>query len=452
MMQVYLETLLRQDKSGKLVPWLAESYAVADDRKSMTFNLRKGVVFHDGSDFNADVAIWNLGNYIQAQLVSDWNSVDKIDDYTIRVNFPKWKNNIPSSFADASTPIFMVSQEAFKKNGTDYLRSHPVGTGPFSMENFVYGANMTVLKNPRYWKKTADGTTLPYLDGIEFSFVSEPNTAMMVMQSGGADIASITGCKLVNQYKNLGFNVDFVLPDKYALLPDTANTDSPWSKKEVREAVEYAINREGIAKAFGYGYSQAPYQIPPRTTTAYNPDFSLGRHYDLDKAKQLLASAGLAGGFKTKIICFPDPSIKDASMAIQEDLAKVNIEVQLEYPAQSAFMMYMGAGTWNNAALYLNLPAIDPTYTGGMQWIFNMYGKSWLRTPQTTQAYETALSSPETDINLVRAVTDLITQDASIIPINENAEGKVKQPYANADFFQRGQALFWNTEEAWLNR
>jgi hypothetical protein len=115
-------------------------------------------------------------------------------------------------------------------------------------------------------------------------------------------------------------------------------------------------------------------------------------------------------------------------------------------------MMYMGPGTWDNAALYLNLPAIDPTYTGGLGWIVSMYGKSWVRTPQMTQAYQAALSSPETDVNLIRAVTDLITQDASIIPVNENAEGKVKQPYANADFFQRGQTFSWNTEEAWLNR
>ena len=68
--QYCMESLLRQDNKGNIIPWLAESYKIADDLKSITFNLRKGVKFHDGSDFNAEAAKWNLDNYIQAKMES----------------------------------------------------------------------------------------------------------------------------------------------------------------------------------------------------------------------------------------------------------------------------------------------------------------------------------------------------------------------------------------------
>ena len=97
------------------------------------------------------------------------------------------------------------------------------------------------------------------------------------------------------------------MEDNFHLIPDTANPDSPWANQKVREAVEYAIDREGIAKALGYGYWQAPYQIPPRASSAYDSNFTLGRKYDLEKAKQLLAEAGYPDGFKMTIISFPNP-------------------------------------------------------------------------------------------------------------------------------------------------
>ena len=120
--QYSLESLLRQDNKGNIIPWLAESYKIADDLKSITFNLRKGVKFHDGSDFNAEAAKWNLDNFIQAKMESSWASVDILDDYTIRVNITQWTNTVLTSFADAMTPVFMVSKAAFDKNGKDWMK------------------------------------------------------------------------------------------------------------------------------------------------------------------------------------------------------------------------------------------------------------------------------------------------------------------------------------------
>ena len=114
--QPCLESLLRSNDKGEIYPWLAKSYKIADDLKSITFTLRKGVKFHDGSDLNAGVAKWNLDNLIQARKAPNWGSVDILDDYTIRVNFIAsppgtgiWNNILPLTFADyAALTVFML--------------------------------------------------------------------------------------------------------------------------------------------------------------------------------------------------------------------------------------------------------------------------------------------------------------------------------------------------------
>jgi ABC-type transport system substrate-binding protein len=90
--QLVIEPLLKENNKGEFTPWLAESYKLADDRMSITFTLRKGIQFHDGSNFDATVAKWNMDNQIAAKKTSTWASVDLIDQYTVRVNFTKWQN------------------------------------------------------------------------------------------------------------------------------------------------------------------------------------------------------------------------------------------------------------------------------------------------------------------------------------------------------------------------
>ena len=119
-----VEPLLHVDSKGNITPCLAETYKVADDLKSITFNLRKGVKFHDGTDFNAQAAKWNLDNTIAKKSQPYWVSVDIIDDYTIRLNLNSWSNTILTGLEAASR---MVSQAAFQKNGADWMRNNPVG-------------------------------------------------------------------------------------------------------------------------------------------------------------------------------------------------------------------------------------------------------------------------------------------------------------------------------------
>ena len=175
MAQLSCDTLLRGDKKGNIIPWLAESYKIADDQKSITFSLRKGVKFHDQSDFNALVAKWNLDNFIDAKMQENWASVDVVDDYTIRVNFTKWQNTLLSTFVEPTFPAFIVSKTAFEKNGKDWMRTHPVGTGPFIFDSSVLDVNYKVKRNPDWWVKGK-----PYLDGINYIIVGDETDQMFI--------------------------------------------------------------------------------------------------------------------------------------------------------------------------------------------------------------------------------------------------------------------------------
>ena len=127
------ETLLRNDNTGKQVGWLAESYQVADDLKSITLTLKQGIKFHDGSELNAVAVKWNLDNYIESKMQSYWSSVEVTGVYSLRVNFTEWRNTLPMSFSDNDPPAFIVSKDAFDKHGKEWMRANPVGTGPLSL-------------------------------------------------------------------------------------------------------------------------------------------------------------------------------------------------------------------------------------------------------------------------------------------------------------------------------
>ena len=451
--QYSMDTLLRQDHKGNVIPWLAESYKIADDMKSITFNLRKGVKFHDGSDFNAEAAKWNLDNYIKAKMESIWASVDILDDYTIRVNITQWSNTVLTSFADATSPVFMVSEAAFDKNGKDWMKQNPVGTGPFKFASYNVDVSYKVVRNPDYWAKDNKGNQLPYLDGVEYTFIADAMTQEMSMKNGEADmLVGLAVGKTAANLASLGLKMDYAMDGLFCLIPDSANTDSPWSNQKVREAVEYAIDREAIAKALGYGFWQAPYQIPPHASAAYDPDFSLGRKYDLAKAKQLLAEAGYPDGFETTIIAATTAQ-DEVTLTLQADLAKIGIKINLDFPQQAKFISYIGPNaTWHNAAIYFSMPIIDSTYSLGLQFLMNFVGKSWQRTPELLQAYQASTASTSIDVNLIRAVTNIITKDASIIPINENGLGRIRQPYVISGYNERRSLTLYNTEQDWLNK
>jgi peptide/nickel transport system substrate-binding protein len=347
----------------------------------------------------------------------------------------------------------MVSKAAYDKNGQEWMTKHPVGTGAFTLASFGMDTGMKLAKNPNYWAKDAKGNKLPYLDGLDYTFTADATTILMMATAGEVDmvVSSVSPGKQLADYKEIGWRTNASYDANEVWVPDSAHEDSPWSKLEVREAAEYAVDRATIAEKFGYGYLQAPNQIPPRSTTAYDANYALGRNYDPAKAKELLAQAGYPNGFKTKLIVFPGGN-RDIALAEQQYLAAVGIQAEVEFTDLAKWTSYSGPqGTYHNALLEMPCVAQGTTGLGCVNFALAMFGNNWQKPPEFMQAYAAATSTLTADVKLIRATMDVLTKNALIIPVYEVGSGRAEQPYVVADFGHRGLPVS-SLETAWLNK
>ncbi len=445
--QFVMEPLLHGDNKGAVSPWLAESYKVADDLKSVTFTLRKGVKFHDGTDFNAQAAKWNLDQQIQAKTQPYWASVDVIDDYTIRVNFTRWANTNLNTFADGNAS-WMISPTAYQKNGKDWARSNPVGTGPFKFASFEKDVSYKVVRNPDYWQKGK-----PYLDGIQILYVADPLTQKATILSGGADMLEIEPGQNVIDLKAQGFDYVGGLITTYCLLPDSGHPSSPYANQQVREAVEYAVDREAIAKAFSYGLWTAAYQIPAPANAVYNPNFNLGRKFDPAKAKDLLTAAGSPKGFKTTLLGNPAMP-RSFVAAVQSYLTAVNINAEVTYPANMGGFIE-GSNSLNNV-LVLQPVMASPNYNSTMTSLISgkesFWNHNFAPSPEYFKLRDASLFAPAYDVNLVRAATDQLIKEAAAVPFAEAGLGWIAAPYVKANWTQRDTTEDLKSEDIWLDK
>ena len=280
--------------------------------------------------------------------------MDVVDDYTVRVNFKNYQNTFLSRAASRS--MGMISPTAFQKNGIEWARDNPVATGPFKLESFQKGNILKFVKNENYWQKGK-----PYLDGIHYPFIRDPMTQQAAMRTNDAeqrvDVLSVTSGETAAMMRSMGFEVITMPIGPVSLIPDSANADSPLSNRKVREAIAYAIDREGIVKARGFGVWQPAYQFQPDIMPTYIPDLPK-RMYNPEKAKQLLAEAGYPNGFKISINIMPAMVDRDTMVVVQQNLAKVGITVELNFPDMGGYMHARFNG-WNNGFMAQHTRALS---------------------------------------------------------------------------------------------
>jgi len=167
-----------------------------------------------------------------------------------------------------------------------------------------------------------------------------------------------------------------------------------------------------------------------------------------------MADGGHPDGFKTTIIVCPMVD-RNVVLALLPYLDKVGINVTLDYPDSGRWDSYTGpTATWpKNTVLYFPLPTMDIDFIGGLQFMLNIFGKSWVRTPELTQSYQAVTASKTTDIATVRAATDSITKDASLIPVFEGVSGIAMQRYVmNDSILARGNQQYYNSEDTWIDK
>ncbi len=343
-----LETLIKVMPDGSYGPRLATEYKVAPDYMSVTFTLRKGVKFHDGTDFNAQAVKYNIELYNKGKLDSlrYVSSVDVIDDYTVKVNFSKLQSGFLLPFA--TRPGQMTSPTALTNNPKEWFLTHTVGTGPFEFDNYVRDIKMDFKKFKGYWQQGK-----PYLDGIQWMTIADRTTALMSYKSGEAHTILYPAEKDRADLKKAGVNIVNIAGPIFTLLMDGGNASSPFSNLKVRQAVAHAVDKDGIAQGLGYGYWQPVNQFSYPEHFSYNKNV-VGYNRDVAKAKQLLNEAGYPNGFKTTIYGAGTTGYNEL---VQAYLKEVGIEAEISLGTMANVAEWRQKGWTNGISI---TPAAGP--------------------------------------------------------------------------------------------
>jgi len=325
------ETLMRFDENGDLQPYLAESLTADQENLSYTVKLREGITFSDGSKLDADALLWNFENFKENSQTSatHFGSVDhfeKIDDLTVAIYLTEWNTQIPYSLN--SVAGLMYSKKAFEDHDYDWAMENPVGTGPYVITESVSDSHKTYVKNENYWNADEPAT----FDKITVKIIADKMSAQAALISGEIDAYSGGDYAMIDTLTAQGFNhyQNKMWYRIYFLIYGSAVEGSPLCDARVRKAIAYAIDSATIAKSLDYDKTFVSNQYAVEGTPFYNPDV-VGYEYNVEKAKELMAEAGYADGFKTTLSVGVDQALDRYMVALQGYLKEIGIELELDY-------------------------------------------------------------------------------------------------------------------------
>ncbi|HHW42047.1 MAG TPA: ABC transporter substrate-binding protein [Syntrophomonadaceae bacterium] len=334
------ETLVKyKEDSTEIEPCLATSWEKSADGKEWTFKLRRGVKFHDGTDFDAYAVKFTVDRQLPPQVTADMpyasftfgpvKEVQVVDKYTVKFilkePYAPFLANLAMSLA---API--VSPAAVKKYGDDFT-NNPVGTGPYKFVKWDKGQQVVLEANPNYWGPQ------PKMKKVVFKIVKENSVRASDLITGAVDIidgvdpndvAKLEKSKMLVA-KDAGMNINYM-----GFICDRP----PFNNVKLRQAVSYAINKEELVKYLYKDLAQVAPSMLPDFIPGYDPSLK-GIPYDPEKAKQLLKEAGYPNGLKVKMITYSNPRPynpvggEKLAAAVQAQLAKVGIQAEIQsYP------------------------------------------------------------------------------------------------------------------------
>ncbi|MBN3265824.1 glutathione ABC transporter substrate-binding protein GsiB [Pectobacterium brasiliense] len=323
----FYQGLFGFDKEMKLVNVLADSYGVSPDGLTYTVKLHPGVKFHDGTAFNAAAVKVNLdrasnpdNRLKRYNLFKMIDKTEAVDDLTVKITlktpFSAFVNNL------AHPAAVMISPAALKQYGKD-IGFHPVGTGPYRFVTWNQTDFVKVEKFNSYWK-----AGLPKLDSITWRPVVDNNTRAALLQTGEAQFAypiPFEQAKVLEKNDKLALVASPSILHRYISMNVT---QKPFDNPKVREALNYAINKEALIKVAFSGYA-----TPAEGPLPSSIDYSVKYHpwpYDPAKARELLKEAGYPNGFTTTLWSSHNHSTAQKVLQFtQQQLAQVGVKVQV---------------------------------------------------------------------------------------------------------------------------
>ena len=314
------EGLMKPTSTGDLTPAVAESYTVSEDRLTYTFTLREGVKFHNGDEVTAEDVVYSINRCADTtdgtplvEAFSVIQSVEAVDARTVAITISEPSNEFISYMTTAILPADYDQQD-----------TAPVGTGPFKFVSRAAQDNIVLEKFDEYWGTPA------YLDKVTFKIMENADSLIMSLQSGAIDLCSHLTSTQVAQLGDDFYVAEGTMNLVQALYLN--NAEKPFDDVRVRQALCYAVDKQGIIDlAFnGYGSPIGSCMYP-----AFGKYFdeSLTNYYtkDVEKAKSLLADAGYPNGFEMTITVPSNyqPHI-DTAQVLVEQLKEIGVTAKIE--------------------------------------------------------------------------------------------------------------------------
>jgi len=329
MAKSFYEGLYGFDKDMKMIPILAESYDVSKDGLVYTIKLKKGIKFHDGTDFKADAVKVNLErvtnpeNHLKRYGLYNNNiaKVDVVDDYTARITLKTPFSPFINQLAHPAT--VMISPTALKQYGSKDIAFHPVGTGPFKFVEWKATDYLKVAKFDGYWRKG-----YPKVDTITWKPVVDNNTRAALMQTGEAHFTFPVPYEVAEVLKSKP-DLEVVAAPSIVLRYLSMNTQQkPFDNPKVRQAIAYAINKDALAKVAFAGYATPAEGVAPQ---GVEYAVKLGPWpYDVAKAKELMKEAGYPNGFETELwSAYNHSTAQKVTQFLQQQLQQIGIKTKI---------------------------------------------------------------------------------------------------------------------------
>lgn len=385
--QIY-DTLMYMNPDGTEdpEPRIAESYEISEDGLDYTFHLRDDVTFHDGTPVTVDDVVFSLELYkeseYQGSQISMMASVEAVDESTVVCHL----DSPYAPFLQGILSPFICSKDYYEEDPDAFVTS-PIGSGPYKFVSRSTGSNVILTANEDYYRGA------PAIKDITFEVIPDVATKAIALQTGEVSFAEVDSSVLSQLEANPAISIDEVSTSGFAYI--SMNTEKePFSDPRVRQAINYAVDRENLVQVCYDGKAEVNSNICAKHRFGYSDD-QMQYTYDPEKAKELLAEAGITTPYNLGELLVAE-KYSNLATVIQNDLKAVGLEVTISVKEFNAYISDLTSGNYDITALVMTLEG--DTQTLEMAFITDYIGT----------ANNARYSDPEMDelFNQTRTETD----------------------------------------------
>ncbi|AYF41777.1 ABC transporter substrate-binding protein [Ethanoligenens harbinense] len=323
MMNVF-SGLVGASTDGRIVPDLAQSYTVSSDLTTVDFKLRQDVVFHDGSKMTSKDVKYSFDRLcgkttdqtkpLSATLAKSISNVEAVGDYEVKITL---------TAPDASFVSKLATVGIIPENSGPSQAQHPVGAGPYEFVSYTPGSSLVLKKNPNYYVKGE-----PHIQTVEFKIYTDSNAAQLALQNGEINLMSVT-LEQSKQLNTAKFNIVKSAQNMVQLMA-LNNSYGPFQDVRVRQALNYAIDKDAIIKTLSPGSPKLSTNFCPIMSYYYNKSLDNSYKTNQAKARQLLQEAGQQNLSFTVRVPAEYQFHVDTAQIIQQQLKAVGVNMQIE--------------------------------------------------------------------------------------------------------------------------